>query len=74
MTKIYGIIDKETNSFVEFNGRSCWKSTGGAKLSYAEATVYFDGSRWIKKKFDDQARYEIVELTEVYFRLEGLEK
>jgi hypothetical protein len=76
VTKIFGILDTETNEFVSYNSKCAWSKIGNAKNAFAlHGNVYdkFAGC-FVKPYFDDQTRYVIVDLTETYYRLEGLEK
>lgn len=74
MTAIYGILDTETNQFVCFeNKKLAWAKPAYAKAAWnlhSGALDYFNPSH----KFNEQTRYKVVELTEAYYRLEGLEK
>jgi hypothetical protein len=69
MTSIYGILDTETNQFVSYGAKIAWNALRNAKNAYNYHRNYGDN-----KRFDEQTRYVIVDLTEAYFRLEGLEK
>ena len=71
MTKIYAIRDKDTGEFKVYNGRCAWTKAGNAKNAFDKDrncldTLTFDTCYY--------KHYEIVELTEVFYRLEGLEK
>jgi hypothetical protein len=72
MTSIYGILDTEINQFVTVaSGKVAWPTARAAKSAY---TCHM-GPSWCHKerpRFDEQTRYVIVDLTEAYFRLEGL--
>lgn len=71
MTKIYAIINKETKEFQSYNGRVAWSKYGNAKNA-------FDANRNLldRETFDSRHHklYEIVELTEMYYVLKGLQK
>jgi hypothetical protein len=75
MTSIYGILDTETNEFVSYNSKCAWSKVGNAKNAFNLHTgathSWYNPPR---PKFDEQTRYVIVDLTEAYFRLEGLMK
>jgi hypothetical protein len=74
MTSIYGILDTETNQFfTAASGNVAWPSILSAEASY----IFYMKLRFPKadfQEFNEQTRYVIVDLTEAYFRLEGLEK
>lgn len=61
---IFAILDTEKEMFIQFGAKIAWATARDAKSAY----TYHRG------KFSEQTRYEIVELTEQYFRLKGLEK
>lgn len=72
MTKIYAILNVHTEEFQTYNGRCAWTKAGNAKNA-------FDNNRPIldHRNFDDYEKggiYKIIELTEAYWRLEGLMK
>jgi len=69
MTSIYGILDTETGQFISYGAKIAWNHTRNAKNAYNYHRNYND-----TKKFDEQTRYEIVNLTEAYFRLEDLKR
>lgn len=54
---IYAIRCKESGKFHEFNRKSCWKSSGAAKVS-------FNRDYALTVKFDEQSVFEIVDLLE----------
>jgi len=68
-TKIYGILEKATNTFVGYNNRGAWTKAGNAKNAWVNANN-FSGKEFVG--FDEQGEYEVVELTEVYYMYEGL--
>ena len=69
-TKIIAIRCKATGEFLLFKNKCAWQSTGAAKSAWAlHSTV--NGRRDL---FDSQNTHELVDLTEAYYRLEGLEK
>ena len=72
MTKIYGIRNKITNEFISYNSKCAWTKVGNAKNAWANANWDYRTGKSVK--FDDQVNYEIVDLTEAYYRLEGLKK
>jgi hypothetical protein len=55
------------------SGKVAWPSERAAKSAYTchMGPNYFHKDR---KNFNEQERYKIIELTEAYFRLEGLDK
>jgi hypothetical protein len=63
MTKIYAIIDTETNEFIAYNSKCAWTKPGNAKNAWANANNGY-GREFVR--FDDQIRYQLVDLTEVY--------
>jgi hypothetical protein len=69
MTAIYGILDTQTNQFISYGAKIAWSASRNAKNAYNYHRDYRD-----PKRFDEQTRYKLVELTEAYFRLEGLDK
>lgn len=75
MTKIYGIRNKKSGEFIQFNSKCAWSKIGNAKNAFNLHTgathSYYNPPR---PKFDEQDEFEIVDLTEAYYRLEGLEK
>jgi len=73
---IYAIRHKESGNFCEFNNKTCWMNKGAAKSSYRAASSRWDmvNRKCVYHTFDEQSEFEIVELLEPFFRLEGLEK
>lgn len=71
MTKIFAIRNKDTGEFLCYNSKCAWTKVGNAKNAWANANNGY-GRDFVR--FDDQSDYEIVDLTEAYYRLEGLEK
>jgi len=71
MNKIFAILDSETNTFISYNSKCAWSKAGNAKNAFSQHAPYDKG--WNRLKFDEQTRFVIVELTEPYFRLKGLE-
>lgn len=69
MTKIIAIRCKATDTFIVYNSKCAWTKVGNAKNAWANANRYHS-----VVKFDEQDEYELVDLTEAYYRLEGLEK
>lgn len=73
MTKIYAILNREEQTFFTFGPKVAWSTVGAAKNAYN--LHWGSKGRIVGKahKFDEQDRYEIVELAESYFRLKDLE-
>lgn len=71
MTKIFAIKNKATGEFLCYNSKCAWTKAGNAKNAWTNANNGY-GREFVR--FDAQDAYEIVELTEVYHRLEGLMK
>ena len=72
MIKIYAILNKNTGELDSFNGKVAWASLGALQSSFHASQKYkhdFDKLRW-----KEQDNYCAVDLTEAYYRLEGLEK
>jgi hypothetical protein len=65
MNKIYAILDNEEGYFVSFGAKIAWARAANAKNAF---------NLHMRKRMDEQERYVVVELTEAYFRLEGLMK
>lgn len=70
-TSIFAIRCKADNTFVVYNSKCAWTKRGNAKNAWANANNGF-GRDFVR--FDDQDEYELVDLTETYYRLEGLDK
>ncbi len=70
MTKIIAILDTETNEFISYNSKCAWTKPGNAKKAWANANNGY-GREFVR--FDEQSRYKLIDLTETYYRLEGLE-
>jgi hypothetical protein len=72
MTKVFAILDKEKDEFVTMpSGKCAWPSERAAKSAY---TCHM-GPNWHYKdrqSYNEQERFVVVDLTEAYFRLEGL--
>lgn len=62
---IFAIRNKETGTFCVWGSKCAWVSAGAAKNAYA---------LHMSKPFDSQSKHEMVDLTEAYYRLEGLDK
>lgn len=64
MTKIFAILDTDTDSFCVFNGRNSWSALNALQSSFHAAQKY----RLLedKMKWKEQTRYVAVELTEYY--------
>lgn len=73
MNSIYVIIHKQEQTFLTFRSKVAWASIAAAKNAYN--LHWGKPSRFVGKehKFDEQDVYEIVELSEVYYRLKDLE-
>lgn len=65
MTKIYAIRNKQSGEFISFGAKIAWAREANAKNAF---------NLHLRQKFDKQDVYEIIELTEAYYRLEGLMK
>lgn len=72
MTRIYAIRNKETGEFVSYNSKCAWSKIGNAKNAFNLHTGAMRYYNPPKPKFDEQDVFEIVDLTEAYYRLEGL--
>lgn len=70
-TKIIGIRCKATGEFIVYNSKCAWTKPGNAKNAWANANNGY-GRDFVR--FDEQDEYELVDLTETYYRLEGLDK
>ena len=74
-TQIFAIRNKETGEFQAYNSRCAWTKAGNAKNAFAQRNkVWVNNVGFVTIKFDEQDTYELVNLTDVYYRLEGLEK
>ncbi len=71
MTKIIAILDTETNGFISYNSKCAWTKPGNAKNAWANANNGY-GREFVS--FNEQTRHKLVDLTETYYRLEGLNK
>jgi hypothetical protein len=72
MNKIYAILDTATGLFSEWNGKIAWKAKNSLQSSFHAGQKYWAKDKQVKWK--EQTRWVAVELTEAYYRLEGLEK
>ena len=63
--KIFSIRNTLLGEFVKCGTKVAWCSSGAAKNAWALRN---------QGRFDEQEHLEIVELTEAYYRLKGLEK
>jgi len=70
-TKIIAIRCKATGEFIVYNSKCAWTKVGNAKNAWANANRY---GAYKDVRFDDQDEYELVNLTETYYRLEELDK
>lgn len=72
MTNIFAIVDTENGNFIKFGTKCAWVSVGAAK----SALMLHRSQLGLHKleSFTEQSRYEVVDLTETYYRLEGLMK
>ena len=71
MTKIYSILDTETNQFCVFNNRNSWSALNALQSSFHAGQKY---SRAPVIKWKEQKRWIAVELSEYYFMYKSLEK
>lgn len=71
MNHIYAILDTTTGRFAEFNSKIAWKAKNSLQSSFHAGQKYWRKEDQVKWK--EQTRWIAVELTEAYFRLEGLE-
>lgn len=62
---IYGILHSPTNQFISFGAKAAWNGSGPAKSAF---------NLHVGEPLEDCADYVLVDLTEVYFTLEGLNK
>jgi hypothetical protein len=71
-TKIFAIVDSDNGTFIRIGTKCGWVSVGAAKSALlchrSQLGLYNIES------FAEQSRYEVVDLTEAYYRLEGLMK
>ena len=76
MTKIYAILDTQGNLFVDVGSNNpAYHNEGTAKAAFSRYMGWKRPYGWAYKPiFDSQERYKVVELTEVFYRLEGLDK
>lgn len=69
MTKIYAIFHKPSDEFVSFQTHGgikvAWGSTGALKNAFKLHMRFY---------IEENGNYEIVDLTETYYRLEDLKK
>lgn len=72
MSDIYAILEKQTNQFVRFNGKLCWGSMSALQSSFHAGQKYWAKENQVKWK--EQDCWKAVNLTEAYYRLEGLMK
>lgn len=73
---IYAIRNKHTGIFLQFKHKAAWTSVGAAKSAFGlhMPRVVDENSNLQQQRFDEQDEYEIVDLVEAFYRLEGLEK
>ena len=71
MTKIYTILRTSDNEFQTYNGRCAWTKRGNAVNAFWQN----EGVHFLKyfEEYEEEGLYKIVELSEEYFRLQGLE-
>jgi hypothetical protein len=62
---IYGILHSPTSQFIAFGAKAAWNGSGPAKNAF---------NLHVGEPLEDCADYELVNLTEAYFQLEGLSK
>ncbi len=75
MSKVFAIYDTQENEFVTFNSRCAWSKMGTAKNAFTQNShVWIADVGFVKTKYDEQTRYEIVELSEVFYQMKQLEK
>ena len=72
MTKIYVILDTETDQFMSFGSKCAWLKEGFAKAAFQCHYVKYD-KNWKKPKFEEQSRFVVVDLSEYYFMYKQLE-
>lgn len=74
---IFAIRNKHSGVFLQFKHKAAWCSVGAAKSAFGlhmpRQQNQLNGD-WQQQRFDDQDEYEIVDLVEAFYRLEGLEK
>lgn len=71
-TKIFAILDTETNEFRVFNSRNSWSALNALQSSFHAGQKYWSVDR--KVKWKEQTRYIAVELSDYYFMYKSLEK
>lgn len=71
-TKIYAIRLVSTGEFQVYNGRCAWTKRGNAINAFNRARPMLDFNTL--EYYEDNGVYEIIEVTELYYRLQGLEK
>ena len=71
MTKIYSILDTETNQFCVFNSRNSWSALNALQSSFHAGQKYRLPEE--KVKWKEQTRWIAVELSEYYFMYKQLE-
>lgn len=76
MNKIFAIYDTQENTFLSFRSKVAWATIAAAKNAFGlhMPRLYNEAVGYCQQRFDDQTRYEIVELSEVFYRMKQLEK
>lgn len=73
MSKIYAIYNIEENTFLTFGSKVAWATIGAAKAAYYLHWGCKGKIIGTDHYFDDQTKYQIVELTEEFYRFKDLE-
>lgn len=73
---IYAIRNKHTGVFLQFKNKAAWTSACAAKNAFGlhMPRLSNETKGYSQRRFDDQSEYELVDLVEAFYRLEGLEK
>lgn len=73
---IYAIRNKHSGVFLQFKHKAAWTSVGAAKSAFGlhMPRVKDKNGYSVQQRFDNQDEYELVDLMEAFYRLEGLEK
>jgi hypothetical protein len=71
---IFAIRNKHSGVFLQFKHKAAWTSVGAAKNAFGlhMPRLYNESKGYYQQRFDDQDEYEIVDLVEAFYRLEGL--
>lgn len=70
--KIYAIRLKSTGEFQVYNGRCAWTKRGNAINAFNRARPLFDNNGF--EFYEENGVYEIIELTELVWMYEDLQK